>query len=393
MKVNSKLKSIVLAKEIAERYKWDNREGARKIFERFVKKEIGDIFKNEEDIYLFIKELGFLERNKRKIWQFSNFFGKIESLLDKSFGIKIKYLITFSVTKHSNGYRLIDLDSFDDKKKEDLQKYLEAKRQVIHFLRKMEEDEIRDINYSFIFLPIYNFVNNDILWVVVLEPIDYDLSDEKIKFLFNLIFFYTKDLIYNIFLLRKDKVIVSERLDDLTQLYKRKFIEEKIKEYLSCSKNDFVLLMIDLDNFKKINDLYGHIVGDKVLKALSRAIRKSIKWNIDYPARRGGEEFIIMFDGNIIEKNKNNLQEILKDIIYRIYDNFQKEISKIQCLRGKNITFSWWYSYSNEVKNVLNIEDKISTIITLCDTRLYKAKDTGKAKVILPDWTTIKLWK
>ena len=99
------------------------------------------------------------------------------------------------------------------------------------------------------------------------------------------------------------KIIISqqqeiERLNNIigkdvqTGLYNRRY-------YSQLEKNLFLdssILMIDIDNFKRINDTYGHYVGDKVIQMVASIISKNCR-NTDIPIRYGGEEFVLILNG------------------------------------------------------------------------------------------------
>ncbi len=84
--------------------------------------------------------------------------------------------------------------------------------------------------------------------------------------------------------------------DPLTQVFNRNYICYVLNRELNRSKRhglDVSLLMIDIDDFKSINDRYGHIVGDEALKHVARIIKKSVR-STDIPVRYGGEEFLVI---------------------------------------------------------------------------------------------------
>jgi diguanylate cyclase (GGDEF)-like protein len=97
--------------------------------------------------------------------------------------------------------------------------------------------------------------------------------------------------------LRKEKELERmARTDPLTGLLNRKGMEEHLQEYYDRAvrgETDFTLLMIDLDNFKKVNDRYGHFVGDKVLRHFGRMVKDCLGEG-DLVARWGGDEFLVM---------------------------------------------------------------------------------------------------
>lgn len=86
-------------------------------------------------------------------------------------------------------------------------------------------------------------------------------------------------------------------VDGLTRLYVRSFFEQRLTQEVSRSlryDENVSILMLDVDHFKKFNDTYGHAVGDLVLKLVADVIRKTIRQDIDIPARFGGEEMLVL---------------------------------------------------------------------------------------------------
>ncbi|MBX6422802.1 GGDEF domain-containing protein [Thermosulfurimonas sp. F29] len=85
-------------------------------------------------------------------------------------------------------------------------------------------------------------------------------------------------------------------LDGLTELYNHRYFQERLREEFERARRyrrSISLIMLDIDHFKKINDTYGHLAGDFILRGLSRLIRENIRKS-DIPARYGGEEFAII---------------------------------------------------------------------------------------------------
>ncbi len=88
-------------------------------------------------------------------------------------------------------------------------------------------------------------------------------------------------------------------IDFLTGLFNRRTFEKQLELAVERARRDrstFSLILMDIDHFKKINDLYGHLVGDEVLRKIGYLIRSTIR-KIDIPARYGGEEFAIILPG------------------------------------------------------------------------------------------------
>ncbi len=93
-------------------------------------------------------------------------------------------------------------------------------------------------------------------------------------------------------------------VDGLTRLYVRSFFEQRLTQEVSRSLRygeEVSVLMMDVDHFKKFNDTYGHAVGDLVLKLVADVIRKTIRQDIDIPARFGGEEMLVLMPDTGVE--------------------------------------------------------------------------------------------
>ena len=93
-----------------------------------------------------------------------------------------------------------------------------------------------------------------------------------------------------------EEVSLQVSLDGLTGIANRKGFDETLKNQLRDSKENnksLCLLMVDVDNFKKFNDTYGHLLGDQVLRIVAQALKETVKGK-DFVARFGGEEFAVL---------------------------------------------------------------------------------------------------
>lgn len=141
--------------------------------------------------------------------------------------------------------------------------------------------------------------------------------------------------------------------DEMTGLYNKRFFEFIIDRYKS-EDMDVGVVFLDLDNFKKINDTYGHLFGDEIIKKVADAIRKSIR-DIDYAFRFGGDEFvIIIFSGTEV------LSKISKRIINKINSITLKNGLKLDCSLG----------YAHRPGDTQDLEE----VIKLADERMYEEK-------------------
>ncbi len=157
-------------------------------------------------------------------------------------------------------------------------------------------------------------------------------------------------------------------VDQLTGIYNRysfeKFLEKEIERAERYGEN-FALIMFDIDNFKQINDIYGHQVGDKVLKEVVDVVKNHIRKS-DIFARWGGEEFMIL----VPIKDKSDA--------YKIAEKIRKKIEKFKFDKVGRLTVSLGISF---YKN----GDSMKSIIRRADTALYEAKKTGKNRTVVAD--------
>lgn len=152
--------------------------------------------------------------------------------------------------------------------------------------------------------------------------------------------------------------------DPLTQAYNRKWF---VDYYLENDKfkNDGDIAFIDLDNFKFINDTYGHLVGDQVLKYLV----KFLNTNLNYPgvsiSRYAGDEFIILFDK---EKTINQDNKLL-------LEQTQAKLAKQKLKSSKIKEFQFSFSYGiTSFKSNQNIEEVLEAV----DRLMYLNKQKNK---------------
>lgn len=161
----------------------------------------------------------------------------------------------------------------------------------------------------------------------------------------------------------------SANTDSLTGLYNRKYLSEsisKINAQSSRVKLDFGVLMMDIDFFKKVNDTYGHDVGDKAIKILAESFREKTR-DSDIIIRFGGEEFIILL--------YNCKKESIKEIAQNIRINFMNKIIPA----GSKTIFK---TISIGTSSFPNDSDDLNDCIKFADLALYHAKNTGRNKVV-----------
>lgn len=153
------------------------------------------------------------------------------------------------------------------------------------------------------------------------------------------------------------------RTDGLTGLFNRRAFDDDLEAQIKSGTSSLLLALIDLDNFKSINDEFGHPVGDTVLREFARIAREIINEPGMYVYRFGGEEFAILFCGVSEERAKERLEQ------FRIsfsQHTWQAPLCQVTLSAGLQ-------KWKGETANML---------ITHVDNSLYEAKKQGKNRII-----------
>lgn len=153
--------------------------------------------------------------------------------------------------------------------------------------------------------------------------------------------------------------------DNLTRVYNRNILMNVDDMLLNDTSNIWVVLL-DIDDFKRVNDNYGHLYGDEVLIAFGSILNLLIP-SEDIIIRYGGEEFLIL------------IQDLSDRQVYLLLDEIQKEFNKK--------TFEWYdsknkFSFSAGVVKK-DVAESFSTGIDRADKKLYQAKSEGKNRIIM----------
>ena len=153
--------------------------------------------------------------------------------------------------------------------------------------------------------------------------------------------------------------------DEKTGLYNNKFFETILEMEMEKAKRKqekLSLIIIDIDFFKKINDTYGHIKSDELLKRLADVVKKQIRKS-DIAARFGGEEFIILL-------SETNLE---KAILFST--RLKRAINSDAVLKKHNVHVSGGITQYREKDNKKKLKERV-------DKALYQAKETGRNKFV-----------
>lgn len=159
--------------------------------------------------------------------------------------------------------------------------------------------------------------------------------------------------------------------DVMTGLYNRRYMEERIEqEFIRCKrhKNQLSTAIIDLDFFKKVNDVYGHETGDLVLKTLANVLKTQLR-KTDILSRFGGEEFVLLFPETKLEDAK------------RVLDKIRDIVSKTEITSNRGEKFFVSFSGGVSGGDISSFSDS-AELLRLADKHLYEAKESGRNRII-----------
>lgn len=183
------------------------------------------------------------------------------------------------------------------------------------------------------------------------------------------------DIINEVNTLKKElnKANILARTDELTNLPNKRGFNEFLKEAVHANNNNntnISLVAFDIDFFKSINDEFGHLVGDSVLKYLAKIFKNATK-NLDFIARVGGEEFMLILQNTDISIAKNLAESIRSKV----------EASNLHIKRTNQsikLTVSAGISHYKD-------NEEIDDFIDRADKALYSSKNSGRNKVTTED--------
>ena len=158
--------------------------------------------------------------------------------------------------------------------------------------------------------------------------------------------------------------------DTLTQLWNRSYLFKQFSHDLEKARKKLrpiSVIMFDLDHFKSFNDTYGHLVGDKILKEISKVLMNKTK-KIGWVARYGGEEFLVV------------LPETTKDEAFHTAEKIRKNIENMHFAIDKNITLK--LTISGGIASFPFDGDETESLIKSADDSLYRAKEEGRNRIV-----------
>lgn len=158
-------------------------------------------------------------------------------------------------------------------------------------------------------------------------------------------------------------------IDELTGAYNRKYMHDLFNRLVSDMKRTqepFSLALLDLDHFKQVNDTYGHLIGDEVLRGFTAFIKSQVRAN-DCLIRYGGEEFVLVFPRTGVQEAKQLLTRLIEDF---------------SLVSFSSSTGEFFCSFSAGVTLVTDTSQSSHAWLESADAALYQAKSSGRRRVV-----------
>lgn len=296
--------------------------------------------------------------------QDQNLIPLINDMLIGVFGAKYSTIYI----KNNSGYEAVTSNTFSycvEKEKA----LIEQNNELEFILNKetpvYETDDPKQAIFSCLGVPIK--VNDTPLGFILIQHVEKNFfQKEALTFLCSLAnhvgVAIENNLLYN-------QIKESAYKDGLTGIFNKSYFFDTLNAISDLNFRGYTIVMIDIDNFKNVNDTYGHLYGDIVLKRIASIIKSNIRPK-DIVARYGGEEIIIYFDHFI---NKEN--------VFKRVDNIRSQVEQT-VIEGDGFISSVTGSFGIYVK-LENDTLSLREVIEAADKNLYICKRTGKNKCVI----------
>lgn len=178
----------------------------------------------------------------------------------------------------------------------------------------------------------------------------------------------------------KNRELNAQR-DQVTNLYNRALTDKLVSNYMLDAQNrreNFSIVLCDLDGFKSANDTYGHLCGDKVLREISNVLIENTSNYVDerdIVGRFGGDEFFLLFkniDKNVAMEKANFIKQKVEDLVI-VYDG--------KIIPTPTMSIGVYYVSIDELEFIDNIESFKNVVYDRADKALYHSKKSGKNTV------------
>ncbi|MBP1756130.1 MAG: diguanylate cyclase with sensor [Firmicutes bacterium] len=277
--------------------------------------------------------------------------------------------------EHSTIYIRMNNDDYEAVSQNISEERAEVEKKLIHHNQRDEFIISSDIPlyetknnvvgiHSCLGVPV--IVENRLIGFILIQHTEKDYFSKDHAVFLSLIGNHIGVAIENNFLYKK--IRDSAFHDGLTDIFNKRYFFETLNMVANLTEQNYCIAIVDFDNFKRINDTYGHPMGDEVLKSISKVMQKATRAN-DIVARYGGDE-IIMFIQNFTDREK----------VYHRIESLRKEIEQTVITYDKDaisITVSIGVYIKQDEYMTLN------DVIKKADEIMYLSKHSGKNRVTI----------
>jgi diguanylate cyclase (GGDEF)-like protein len=169
--------------------------------------------------------------------------------------------------------------------------------------------------------------------------------------------------------------------DNLTGLFNDRYLHIALMRAVGEAKRlgtDLAVLFLDLDFFKRVNDTHGHLAGSQVLQEVGGILSESVEDLGAFPARYGGDEFVVVAPELTLEGAVDLAEEIRNSIVETVFCDAPGEIQR-EALHLKGLTCSVGVaSLKRHLDDDVSDDNAKSTLLRLADSAMYVAKETGR---------------
>lgn len=232
-----------------------------------------------------------------------------------------------------------------------------------------EDEALESTPYSFVYAPLSS--QKKVIGLAMLAQRESPVFVRETQGIFNMLENQMSIVVDNARLYEAARQLAIT--DGLTRIYNHRFFQEMFeKEYKRSDRYNtvFSLIMLDIDHFKRINDTYGHLCGDEILKGLANVVKSCLR-SMDILARYGGEEFVILLPETSGEEAFEAAERIRETVENHVFVGGEN---------GLHITVSQGVAtYPSP-----GIHDRYD-ILEKADRALYEAKESGRNKTVFKD--------